>query len=113
MRVEIVQDPGEVTTVELVTGTQEHINGTVTTAGSPDTITPTANTIRAFVVQNPIKGPNKNGSSDVLLISLDSGVTFFSLARGDVLTMSYVNIADIRMDSNNNGTNYEIILEQR
>lgn len=88
----------------------EHYNGSVATAGSPVTLTHTSGNIKGFIVNNPTKGTNANGINDVLYISTDSGTTYLTIERGANLSISLINIVDLRIDSNNNGVNYEVIL---
>lgn len=87
----------------------EHFNGSVTTAGSPVTITLTStNEISNLIIVNPSKGPNSNGVNDLLYLNIDGGSTYITIARGESLALP-VNKASIKVDANNNGTNYEII----
>jgi hypothetical protein len=92
-------------------GTQEHQNGSVTTAGTPVTITPASGNIRAIIVQNPSEGANANVVGEALLISQDGGTTYFSIPFGGFYTVSETNLASVKIDTNVNGTNYEILLE--
>ena len=86
-----------------------HYNGTITTAGSPTTITP-SNTISQIFIQNPSKGPNANSSTNaVLLISVDGGVTYISIERGASISISGY-FTSLKIDTNTNGTKYEAIV---
>lgn len=88
----------------------EHFNGSVATAGSPVTITPSSGKITSFVVDNPDKGTNANDRTDLLLVSLDGGTTFKTVKRGTSLSGESLYLDDLRIDSNANSTNYEIII---
>lgn len=88
----------------------QQFNGSVATAGVPVTITPASGRITSFLVDNPDKGTNANDKNDLLLVSLDSGVTYKTVKRGTSLSASSVYLIDIRIDTNSNGTNYEIII---
>jgi len=88
----------------------EHFNGSVTTAGSPVTITPTSGKIVAAEVFNPNRGSSANGFDDNLLVSFDGGSTFRTVPRGGTLSIESVYLDDFQIDANNNGTNYEVIL---
>ena len=82
--------------------------GSVATAGSPITIVPaTGRIIRHTTIYNPRKGPNANAFADVLLYSVDGGTTYHSLPRGEWEHIPG-NYTDFRIDTNNNGTNYEV-----
>lgn len=88
----------------------EHFNGSITTAGSPSTITPaTSRDIGLAFVKNPNRGPNQNNFSDVLLVSLDGGSTYTSLSRGESVYLPGM-FTSLLIDSNNNNVNYEIIV---
>ena len=89
--------------------TPEQFNGTVTTAGSPNTITPTSTKpITKAFIQNPSKGTNANSILDVLYYSID-GTSYASLTRGESITLPGI-FNSILIDTNNNNTNYEIIV---
>jgi len=88
----------------------ENINGSVTTAGSPVTITPSSGTITAAEVFNPNRGTNTNDFNDVLLVSWDGGSTFRTVPRGGTIAIESIYINSFEIDSNNDGTNYEIVL---
>lgn len=88
----------------------ESFVSSVVTAGIPNTITPTnARPIRWASIYNPRSGPNANAISDVILYSLDGGSTYHSLPRGEWVGVPGV-FTDLTIDTNNNGTNYEIIV---
>lgn len=88
----------------------EHVNGTVTTAGFPDSLTLTSGKpIQLALVKNPSRGPNRNDFPDVLLVNIDGGATELSLSRGEALYLPGVYTA-LSIDSNNNGVKYEVIL---
>lgn len=87
----------------------KHFNGSVTTAGSPITlVSPDASNFTSAVVSNPIKGPNENGKNDLLLVSFDSGTTYLTVERGSSVSIT-ANFANIKIDSNEDGTNYEVL----
>jgi len=89
----------------------EHFNGSVTTAGVPVTITPTnTRDIQSATVLNPRRGPNANSINDVLLVSFDGGTTYVSLGRGDSIKINANITSGVKIDANNNGTNYEVIV---
>lgn len=90
--------------------TVEQFNGSVTTAGSPVTITPASGKITSLIIENPSKGVNANGNNDLLLVSFDGGTTFKTVVRSTNISLSNVYLDDIRIDSNNNNTNYEVII---
>lgn len=87
----------------------EHFNGSVATAGSPVTITLTSgNDISNIFLINPSAGPNANGVNDLLYLNIDGGATYITLARGDSVSLP-VNRVNIKIDTNINATNYELI----
>lgn len=89
----------------------EHFNGSVATAGVPVTITPSnGRNIQSVSVLNPRKGTNANGIDDVLLVSVDGGTNYISLARGDSLSVDANILSGVRIDTNTNGTNYEVLV---
>ena len=100
-------------TVEVppAAGAIDHQNGEVATAGTPVTITPPSGNIKSIIVQNPFKGPNENGANNVLLISIDGGTTYYSVAKGGQFNANPVDLASFDIDTNIDGTNYELILE--
>jgi len=88
----------------------EQFEDSVTTAGTPETITPsTGNIIQMALVQNPHKGKNKNNPNDVLYVNIDGSSTTFTVAYGEAIPFSGV-YSTLSIDSNNNGVNYEVIL---
>ena len=88
----------------------EQFNDTVTTAGTPKIESPTsAKPIQLALIKNPNKGPNANSSQDVLLIIIDGGSQVFSISRGEYVYFPGV-FSSISIDTNTNGTNYELIL---
>jgi hypothetical protein len=87
----------------------ENINGTVVTAGTPVTISPSSGKITSLTVYNPRRGPNSNNNNDVLLISVDSSGTKISLPRGEDFSLdTYIDSFEI--DANNNNTNFEVVI---
>ena len=88
----------------------EHINGNVATAGSSQTITPSSgNKIQLAYIKNPNKGPNANGFQDVLLVSIDGSTNYTVISRGEYTFFPGV-FDSIKIDTNNDGTKYEIII---
>lgn len=99
--------------VQDIKGTSpEHKNGTVTTAGSPVTVsrTDSANCVYIFV-NNPSKGTRANDINDVLYVSIDGGTTYITLSRGESQYFpGYIINGNLKIDTSNNGTNYEVVL---
>lgn len=99
--------------VQDLKGSQpEHFNGSITTAGSTVTITPTStNPINFFFLSVPgVRDPdNANAISDAIKYSLDGGTTFDYLMSGESIFLPGV-IDDIVLDSNANGTFYRLIV---
>jgi len=90
--------------------TPEHFNGTITTAGVPVTITPTnAKPITNAIIINQNKGPNANSADDLIYVNLTAGSTYTTVQRGATLTVSG-SFTSLKLDTNNNGTKYEIIV---
>lgn len=88
----------------------EHFNGSVTTAGTPVSITPTnAKPIQLALVSNPKKGPNANATNDVLLVNIDGTTVEMALARGEKVYFPGI-FNTLSVDSNNNSVNYEVIV---
>ena len=90
----------------------EHFNGSITTAGSPVTITPTSGrNVQFFFLSVPgVRDPdNPNAISDAIKFSLDAGTTYDNIMSGESIFLP-ANITDIRLDSNANGTTYRIIV---
>jgi hypothetical protein len=88
----------------------EHINGTVTTAGTPVSLTPsTGEPIELILVRNPSKGPNANSSNIVLLINIDGTSTYISLNRGETVYIPGL-FSSAKIDSNTNGAKFEVIV---
>lgn len=85
-----------------------HYNGSVSTAGTPVTITPSS-PIQLCIICNPDKGTRKNDKDDVLLISIDGTTNYFTVGRGRTLGLPGV-FSTLKIDSNVNGTNYEVIV---
>jgi len=97
-------------TDDKLNSSPEHFNGTVTTAGSPVTLSLTStNDITYAFILNPSKGPNANSTNDVLLVNIDGTATYTTLARGESISLP-VNNASIKIDTTTNGTKYEVIL---
>lgn len=91
--------------------TPEQFNGTVATAGSPVTITPTSGkVIQLVLIQNPRKGPNANSSSNkVLLVNISGTGIRYSIPRGTHIYIPGV-FNSFTIDANTNSTNYELML---
>lgn len=102
-------DVVEVEIKDTVGHIPEHINNSVTTAGTPEVITPVSGKITSAEVYNPRKGVNANDKSDILYVSFD-GVSYTSVPRGESIAMTAIYLTDIKIDSNNDGANFEVIL---
>jgi hypothetical protein len=92
----------------------EHYNGSVTTAGSPVTVsTSSANPIQFSYILNPSKGTNANDPTDLLYVSWD-GTNYTVIPRGGYIMWPGKGFGtsnqSIKIDSNANGTNYEVML---
>lgn len=88
----------------------ENITGSVTTAGSPATISATSTKpIKYIFILNPSKGVNANDINDVLYVNIDGGSFYITVARGESISLP-VNKSSIKIDTNTNGTKYELIL---
>lgn len=88
----------------------EHFDSSVTTAGSPDTLTPASTKpVQLAYVKNPGKGPKQNGGNDVLLVTIDGSVKTTTIERGAAAYFPGI-FTSLVIDTNNNGTNYEVIL---
>jgi hypothetical protein len=88
----------------------EPFNGTLGTAGTVSTITPVSgrNVQKALIV-NPKAGVNANSINDVLYFSIDSGVTYMALSRGETATIPGL-YATIKLKGSANSVKYELIL---
>ena len=91
----------------------EHKNGSVTTAGTPVTITATGSKkILSALIINQAVGPQANSLGDLLYVSFDGGSNYTTISRrGNIAIQGAYD--DIRVDSNNNGVKYEIILVRK
>lgn len=90
----------------------EHINGTVTTAGVPVTVTAgNALPIQHALIICPNKGPNANTGGAYLLVSSDGTTNYTTVPRGGSLRIDGV-FDNLKIDAGSNGTNYEIIINQ-
>ena len=91
----------------------EHINSNVAIAGSPDTLTPASGKkITLAYIKNPNKGVRQNDTQDVLYISIDGSVPTTggtTISRGEYTYLAGV-FTELKIDTNNNGTIYEVIL---
>jgi len=90
----------------------EHFNGDVTTAGSPETVTPTSGKAvqLAFIQCNSTRDPvNDNNINDALYFSIDGGTTYVTLMAGENIFVPGV-FTSIKLDTNTNGTYYQIIV---
>jgi hypothetical protein len=86
----------------------EHIEGTVTTAGTPVTITATGGKkILQILVINQKKGTNANTFDDLLLVNTDGGSVFTTVQR-KFKASCYID--SFRIDANNNGVKYEVVI---
>jgi len=94
--------------------TPEHIEGSVTTAGVPITVTASnAKPIHSAIILNQRVGPNANpsGSTSYLRVSTDGGSNWATVPRNGWITLAGV-FDDIRVDAGADGLKYEIILLQ-
>jgi len=96
---------------DIKDSTSEQFSGSVTTAGSSITITPSsAKPIQLVLIQNPNKGPNANSNQNaVLLVNTDGGSYKFTIARGTGFYIPGI-FTSFTIDTNINGTKYEVIL---
>jgi hypothetical protein len=90
----------------------EHKNGSVTTAGTPVTVSRTdAKNSQLVFINNPSKGVNANAINAVLYVSIDGGVTYVSLARGESQHFPGVIVnGNLKINASANGVKYEAIL---
>lgn len=94
------------------TFTPEHVNGNVTTAGTPQTLVPTStDPIKTVYVEcNSTKHPtDSNGQNDAILFSIDGGTTYTSLLAGESVFLPG-EFTDLRLDTNSDGTFFSVIL---
>lgn len=88
----------------------EQFNGVVTSAGTPVVVSPTGgNNIQLAFVKSSNKGVNANGPTDVLYLTIDGSANVISISRGEYIYIPGV-FTSIKIDSNNNGVKYELIL---
>jgi hypothetical protein len=90
--------------------TPENFTGSVTTAGVPVTIAPTSTKPiqMAFVNVPSVRHDTPNAITDSIKVSLD-GVTYVTLMSGESQYFPGV-FSSIKLDSNADGTTYELIL---
>jgi hypothetical protein len=88
-----------------------HINGTVTVAGTPIIVEyPEPNKkISNIFILNPSRGSDSNLINDLLYISLDEGVNYLTIARGESVSFP-VNRHEVYIDASKNLTNFQIIV---
>lgn len=92
--------------------TPEHFSGSVTTAGSPVTITATSGkTIQySFIMCNGTRDPwNDNNINDAIKFSIDGGSVWTTLMAGESQYIPGVH-ANIRIDASDDGVNYQVIV---
>jgi len=92
--------------------TPESFSGSVSTAGSPVTITPTSSkSIQyAFIEANSTRDPNNSNSiNDALLYSIDGGSNYHTWMSGESISIQGL-FDNLKLDTNNNGTYYQVIL---
>ena len=83
---------------------------TITTAGVPQTVTPSnGNVIRAFTLYPPKIGPNSgtNTFNRYILYSTDAGTTFKTLPVNEWICEPG-NMIDLRIDSSHDGMKAEV-----
>lgn len=93
----------------------EHHNGTVTTAGTPETeTTDSGDAIQLTYIYNPSRGPLANSPGDLLYVSWDGGTSYTTITRGSWFIWpgkgSGAAGDTLTIDSNVDGVNYECIL---
>jgi len=101
-------------TQDNIERTNEHFNGNVVTAGVPVTITTgTGRPIQLAFIYNPEQGVNANDLGDILYISWD-GTNYATFPRGTSMVWPGKGFGtdsnQLKIDTNNNGTKYEIML---
>lgn len=92
--------------------TPEQFNGNVATVGSVVTLVPTsAKPIQfAYIEVNGRRDPdNPNAINDAIKYSIDGGTNFNTLMAGESVSLSGI-FTDLRLDTNEDGTNYQVIL---
>ena len=92
--------------------TPENFSGSIATAGSPVTLTPTStNPVQlAFVNVPSVRDPSApNSLSDAIRVSLDGGTTYVTLMSGESQYFPG-SFASLKLDTNANGTTYQVIL---
>jgi hypothetical protein len=90
----------------------EHINGSVTFAGTPITVTAgNGLPIQSALIICPNKGPNANSKGTYLLVSSDGTANYTTVPRGGKLQICGV-FDNLTIDASDNNTNYEIIITQ-
>ncbi len=90
----------------------EPFNGNVATAATPVTITPTTGRIvkLAFINVPSKRDPdNPNDINDAIKYSVDGGTIYQTLLSGESIYIPG-NFTDLRLDTNENGTTYQVIL---
>jgi len=100
---------------DAVNSEPEHANTVVATSGVPEVIQRLDNKeITLTYVKNPSKGTRINDKSDVIYISIDGSVPTSNgttLVRGEYIYIpGQIVDGNLKIDSNNSGTNVEIIL---
>lgn len=86
--------------------------GSVTTAGSPVTITPTNNKPiqEAYIECNSTRDPdNSNNINDAIKYSFDGGTNYLTLMAGESIPLSGI-FLNLKIDANNDGVNYQVIV---
>lgn len=87
-----------------------HINGSITT-GSAYIVVTSSQVIRSFMIQNPKRGPQKNNANTYIEYSADQNNTWYTLARGDRISVDARPLGDeIRLRTNVNGANYQMVV---
>jgi len=90
--------------------TPESFITTITTAGSPVTVSPSSgDSIKVAYVNVPLIGPNStnNTINRYILYSTDSGTTYHTLRVNESINIPGV-FQDLRIDSSHNGMKVEI-----
>ena len=90
----------------------EPFNGAISTAGVPVTITPSTGRLvqLAYIDCNSTRHSTApNNINDVIKFSIDGGTTYQELNSGESIFVPGI-FTDLRVDTNANGTNYQVIL---
>lgn len=89
----------------------QQFDGFISTGSAYITVT-SSGIVRSVIVQNPKRGPYKNADADTYLeMSLDGGLKWYTLARGDRLSADIRPTGDaVLLRTNTNGAGYQMIM---